>query len=262
MARRLVGLQAQDARPPFVGLWARLEGLAVEDVHVALAARELVRAPWARGTLHLVAADDYLGLRAALAPVLEQAALGLGRRMEGIDPARVLPVARELLDGRPRTQEELRQDLAGRFPGTDERALGHVTRLMLAVVMVPSEDRWGFPPASRFTLADRWLGRPPDRDTSPAELVRRYLAALAPATPADAQAWSGLPGLRAAFEELRGELATFRDEAGASCSTSPRRRGRRRTLRRPPASCRTSTTSFSATTTARAWSPTSTAPQW
>ena len=85
---------------------------------------------------------------------------------------------------------------------------------MLPVVMVPGEDRWGFPPASRFTLTDRWLGRPPDRDTSPAELVRRYLAALGPATPADAQAWSGLPGLRAAFEELRCELATFRDERG------------------------------------------------
>ena len=45
-------------------------------------------------------------------------------------------------------------------------------------------------------------------------LLRSYLAAFDPASVADAQAWSGLTRLGEVAERLRGELRSFRDEAG------------------------------------------------
>ncbi len=46
---RLVGLQAQWPRPPFIGLWSRIEGFAREDLLGPLRRRELVRATMMRG---------------------------------------------------------------------------------------------------------------------------------------------------------------------------------------------------------------------
>ena len=41
---RLVGLQAQAPRPPFVGLWTRLDGFSRDDLLRLLSARRVVRA--------------------------------------------------------------------------------------------------------------------------------------------------------------------------------------------------------------------------
>ena len=54
----LVGLQAQAAEPPYVGLWTRLEGFAFEDLSRLMIERRVVRSALMRGTLHIVAARD------------------------------------------------------------------------------------------------------------------------------------------------------------------------------------------------------------
>ena len=62
----LLGLQAQLPRPPFIGLWTRLEGLTRADVGRAIGSRAVVRATAMRGTIHLMAAPDFLAFRASL----------------------------------------------------------------------------------------------------------------------------------------------------------------------------------------------------
>jgi hypothetical protein len=211
---RLCGLQAQEAAPPFIGLWTRLEGFEREHLLAALRDREVVRATLMRATLHLLGACDYGAFRPVLQPVMERALRVLRDRTAGLEPERVMLAARELLLERPRGFNELRGLLQERFPAVDDRALGYFVRTHVPLVMVPADARWGFPSVAEFTLADTWLGGSPAA-AGPAEArVLRYLAAFGPASAADAQAWSGLQGLAPVFEALRPQLLVFKGERG------------------------------------------------
>ncbi|MBO2454999.1 AlkZ family DNA glycosylase [Actinomadura barringtoniae] len=213
---RLCGLQAQEPKPPFLGLWTRLEGFEVADLLGAVRDRALVRATMMRGTLHLMSAPDYLALRAPLQPILNGGLRVLGNRAEGLDLDKVLPAARALLNEKPRTFNEIRALLQEEFPEVNDRALGFAVRMCLPLVMVPTEDRWGFPRTSEFTLAESWLGDAPAPAPadSPDALVLRYLAAFGPASAADAQEWSGFAKLGEVLERLRPQLRVFSDEKG------------------------------------------------
>jgi hypothetical protein len=215
---RLAGMQAQEAKPPFAGLWTRLERFRRDDLLAALREREVVRATWLRATLHLVRAGDYLALRMALDPMLERAMRGFGAQ---VPVEELLPVARTLVEQAPRNFNELRGLLSEAFPEVNERALGYIVRLKLPLVMVATGDPWGFPSVADFTLADEWLGAKPDTGDAPHELVRRYLAAFGPATAADVQTWSGLQGVRAVLAELRDELHVVEDEGGRTLFDLP-----------------------------------------
>lgn len=211
---RLVGLQAQLARPPFGGLWTRLEGFRREDLLAPLHERRIVRVTAMRGTLHLMTAADYVELRGALQPGLSRGMQSILRdRATTFDLEAIGAEARAFFGRSPETFDALRIYLKEQHPEGDERAMAYAVRTHLPLVQVPTEAAWGFPPAAAFALADEWLGREiPGGDAPAHALVRRYLAAFGPATPGDAQAWSGLSGLRPVFEELRPSLATFRDE--------------------------------------------------
>jgi hypothetical protein len=209
---RLCGIQAQEARPPFVGLWTRVAGFRAEDLHSLLHKRGVVRATFLRGTLHLLAARDYQAFRTAIQPVLDEALKVLGSRARGLDVEQVLPAAIALYEQEPRNFNDLRGLLQARFPDVNERALGYTVRTRLPLVMVPTDDRWAFPSVADFTLAANWLSTPLSEDGSPDELVRRYLAAFGPATAADVQTWSGLRGVKEIIARLRPELITMRDQ--------------------------------------------------
>ena len=215
---RLGGLQAQLPRPPFVALWARLDGFTRDRLHDAVRARTVVRATMMRGTLHLVSARDFVRFRAALQPMLSASMAAVLRERfmaEFLTP--VTAAARALLAAQPRTFEALRAELSRAFPGIDERALGYAVRMHVPLVQVPDEAmEWGWDIGPAFALADAWLGTPVPTfdDGALAALVRRYLGAFGPATPADMQCWSGLKGLRTTFDAMRDELVTLRDARG------------------------------------------------
>jgi hypothetical protein len=217
---RLAGLQAQMPRPPIIGLWSRVDGLDDRAAVVeAYTTQQLVRATFFRGTLHVVSAADYLRFRGCLGPALEKGAEAiLKERAQTVDQTKLLEVAHDLFEEAPRTFEELRPELERRLASGDERALGYLTRMKLPLVMVPEADQpWGYPAIASFALAESRLGKKLATGrmaAGPKDLVLRYLAAFGPASPRDAQVWSGLSNLKPVFEELRDRLAVFQTETG------------------------------------------------
>ncbi|AUX40088.1 hypothetical protein SOCE26_014850 [Sorangium cellulosum] len=212
---RLVALQAQLARPPFIGLWSRLVGFRREELVQRALRREVVRAPFLRGTLHLVSAKDYLELHPVIAPVLHAAVRSVLRaRADALDVDRLVAEARVYFDEEPRTMDELRDHLAALHPEGDVRAMALAVRMHLPVVQVPTETPWGYPGTADFAPAASWLGKPFRESDGPHALVLRYLASFGPATATDVQTWAGLPRMKDVLHALRGQLCTFRDERG------------------------------------------------
>jgi hypothetical protein len=220
---RLAGMQAQIPRPPFVGLWSRLSTFRREQLTDLAHQRKIVRATMMRATLHIVSTRDYRAWRATVQPMLSAAMLGVLRgRAEGLDLEALGLAARACLDERPRTFEEIRGVLRAQWPKADERAMGYAVRTHLPLVQVPTDAPWGWPAAACFAVAETWMGKPVAAKADPAALVLRYLAAFGPASPADAQTWSGLRGLKATFEALRPKLRVFQDEKGRELFDLPK----------------------------------------
>ncbi|OLT19246.1 hypothetical protein BJF79_16900 [Actinomadura sp. CNU-125] len=218
---RLLGMQAQEPKPPFLGLWTRLDGFDAAELRAALHDRTLVRATAMRATLHLMTAPDYTAFRTTFQPVLDGAMRALGDRAEGLDVGKTVEAARALLQDGPRTFNEIRALLQEEFPDVNERALGYAVRMCVPLVMAPTDDRWTFPRASGFALADSWLGSAPAAEPDVDALMLRYLAAYGPASAADAQTWSGLAALGEVFDRLRPRLRVFADDAGCELFDLP-----------------------------------------
>lgn len=212
---RLAGLQAQVPRPPFVGLWSRVEGFRREDLGRAIERQQIVRGTLMRGTLHLVSRKDYVRFRRTLQPMLTAGLRSILRdRIQDPDVAGAVDDARRWFDEEPRTFDALRTHLEQRFPGSDVRALAYAVRMELPLLQVPAAgERWAYPARAAFAVAESWLGERLAPGDAAESLVLRYLAAFGPASAADAQMWCGLT-LAPVVERLRSKLRTFRDERG------------------------------------------------
>ena len=213
---RLVGLQSQVPRDPYVALWSRLDRFRPDALAEAMTDRRALRMTLFRGTLHTVTAADAVALRAAIQPVVERmlrSQAAFRTATDGIDLEALLDAFTRSLNEAARTRAQLAEDVADRYPGRDPAALSLAMYLMPTVQVTP-RGVWGETGPSAFTTVDSWLGRPVDHTTDMDALLLRYLAAFGPSTVADAQSWSGIQGLRPAFEALRPRLRTVRDEGG------------------------------------------------
>ncbi|WP_256104763.1 winged helix DNA-binding domain-containing protein [Streptomyces sp. ODS05-4] len=218
---RLVGLQAQNTRPPYHALAARLDGFRPEELSELMERRAVARIVTLRSTLHTHTADDVLSLRPLVQPARERELNAFRARLTGVDRDRLARTARELVEERPRTPAELRGHLAPLWPDADPAALSVAARCLLPLVQVTPRGLWERSGQVALTTAEHWLGRPAGEPAAPETAVRRYLAVFGPASVKDMQTWAGLTRLRPVFEALRPELAVFRDEHGTELFDLP-----------------------------------------
>ena len=217
VVEHLVGMQAQEPRDPYVGLWTRLEDFDPGELGGLVTGRQAVRSPLMRTTIHLVSARDCLTLAPLLHPVRERnfwTGSPFGRQVKGVDVDAVLAAGRALLDEQPRTNAQLRAFMAERWPDWDPTSLAYAVHHLVPVVQIPPRGVWGQKGLPTWATTERWLGRPVEQAPSIDRVVLRYLAAFGPASTMDVQAWSGLTRLREVTDRLRPSLRSFRNEAG------------------------------------------------
>ncbi|MCD9873249.1 winged helix DNA-binding domain-containing protein [Streptomyces guryensis] len=283
----LLGLQAQNVKPPYYALAARLDGFTPEALSRLMADREVVRIVTMRSTIHTHTAADALTLRPLVQPARDRELTNFRKGLEGVDLDRLAALARDLVEAEPRTMKQLREALQTEWPDADAQSLGIAARCKLPLVQVTPRGLWGRSGQVALTTAEHWLGRgsatrsappaaaapgaasptatapgtasatapaqgaassavtvsaadssavtaPASPVTAPASYtppveaapssdatVLRYLAAFGPASVKDMQTWAGLTRLRDAFERLRPQLVTFRDENGVELFDLP-----------------------------------------
>ncbi|HSO98973.1 MAG TPA: winged helix DNA-binding domain-containing protein [Solirubrobacteraceae bacterium] len=219
--QRLLAIQAQDPRGFRLAIRARTGAETLEPLADDLAQRRLIVSWCNRGTLHLVAAEDFWWLHGLTTPPLRA---GSARRLgqEGVSPAMaeraVGRLDRWLGEDGPLTRRALRDRLGRSGVRTEGQALIHILfRAALDGVLVrgPLDGA-----EQAYVRTEDWIGRAPriDRDRSLAELARRYVAGHGPANARDLARWAGLPlrdaraGLAAIASELvpDGELVALR----------------------------------------------------
>ncbi|WP_328886252.1 winged helix DNA-binding domain-containing protein [Streptomyces sp. NBC_00316] len=217
----LVGLQAQNTKPPYYQLFARLDGFDPAELSALMESREVVRIVTLRSTIHTHTADDALTLRPLVQPARGRELALFRGGLSGVDLERLAALCRELTEERPRTPKELREALLAEWPDADPQALTVAARCTLPLVQVTPRGLWGRSGQVALTTVEHWLGRPAEPTPGPDATVLRYLGAFGPASVQDMQRWAGLTRLREAFERLRPQLMTFRDENGVELFDLP-----------------------------------------
>ncbi len=214
--QRVGGLQTQYAPSGYIGLWSRLIGFDRAALTRALEDRSVVQATLMRSTIHMVAAEDFWPICAAIRTSRREWWLRIAKSKQ-------LPeISYEVL------ANALRGALAnGPLPRTGvvatiERA-GFATPFREGVdfwvdmVRVPPWGTWERRRADRYGLAEQWVS---PTDVSEADglhlLLTRYFQAFGPAALADAANWAGVS--RARLEPIASAmgLVTYQDETGTT----------------------------------------------
>jgi Winged helix DNA-binding domain len=215
---RVGGLQTQDSKSGYIGLWSRLAGFERDDLTQALERKTVVQATLMRITIHTVSSRDYPLLAEGVRHLRRESwKKGHARRVDAKKmPAVAERVGRVLEEG-PRWRREVVDEL-----GLDSAQWNGVG-MWVDLVRVPPSGTWERPRADLYATAESWLGPPKSSEEEGRELLlRRYLGGFGPASLKDAANWAGLPpkALASAAESLK--LRRFRDESGIELLDLPR----------------------------------------
>lgn len=208
---QLVGMQSQAPLAPYTGLWTRLADFQPDELVGLMHDRAAVRLSLMRGTIHLVTADDALGIHPLLRDVHSRILASnqvVASLRASVDLEALGSAGHRLLSASPLNAAELGAALAEEFPPHPPAALSRAVRDLLAGVQIPPRGIWGKGGQPVTTTAEAWLGRPLE-PYSIDSLVLRYLAAFGPASVLDMQAWSGLTRLGEVFDRLRPQLRSY-----------------------------------------------------
>jgi len=212
---RLVGMQAQWAPAPYVGIWTRTTRFRRGSLERELARGSIVKANLIRMTLHLVTTRDYWLMRAAISES--------GHADQWPDSMLVERTVRELAEAGPTNSVEalaLIEQKHG-LNGHRARQAWRGGRMRAHVLHDHLSANWDAPQRHRFVaLQDPEVHVPVE---ARAEILRRYLAAFGPASRQDMDAWSMMrqPQIKPALELLE-PLRRFRDENGRELVDVPR----------------------------------------
>ncbi|RKT07641.1 winged helix DNA-binding protein [Streptomyces sp. 3211.6] len=219
----LVGLQAQNVKPPYFQLHARLAGFRPEELGRLMEEREVVRMVTMRSTIHTHTVDDARTLRPLVQGARDREVQYFRKGLAGVDLKVLAERARGFVEEEPRTMAEIREELLRAWPGADPQSLSVAARCLLPLVQVTPRGVWGRSGQVRLTTLEAWAGGASGagEGSGIGEVVLRYLGAFGPASVKDMQTWAGITRLREAFERLRPRLVTFRDENGTELFDLP-----------------------------------------
>ena len=102
----LAGIQAQEPKSPYVGLWSRLEHFRPEELEQLLTTRQAVRIIVMRGTIHLISARDCVMMRPLTQPIMDRwmkYSREIKTHLAGVDMGKLASAARRLFEQKPRT---------------------------------------------------------------------------------------------------------------------------------------------------------------
>jgi hypothetical protein len=214
VVERLVGMQAQWAPAPYIGIWTRTTSFRRETLERALESGDVVRATAMRLTLHLVTRRDYGLFRSAMSEA--------NFPWDSARSKELAPAVRELVEAGPVTTSEAHAHLERELglSGRELQLVWRYARLAAHVVHHVDAARWTPSRKDTFVAIDE--PEPHDPTEARAEMISRYLAAFGPASRRDIGAWSMMQvsQIQRALDRL--ELRRFVDEQGRELLDVPR----------------------------------------
>ncbi len=184
----VLALQAQEPPSPYLALWNRVKNFEAAHLDEALADTTAVRATLVRIALHMVHADDYTSMHAAMSNNLRASRLHDRRFTEpGFTTADADEHLAALLafTAEQRTPDQIVAMLQPLVPGRDASKLWWAYRTFAPLRYVPVGGPWSFDVKDRnFQTAPTAPPRP-THEEGLGRLLWRYLEAFGPATAKD-----------------------------------------------------------------------------